>query len=69
MSEAEGKPQSAGLDPDPYARREALCRRLAEQGISVQIPARGEWQPPEVLLPFSADELSESVIRMRRGDL
>jgi hypothetical protein len=68
MSEAAPKPQSAGPDPDPYARREALCRRLAEQGITVQMPARGEWRPPAVPLPFSGDELSEMVIRMRRGD-
>lgn len=69
MSEAERKPQSVEPDPDPYAEREAFCRRLAERGIRVQMPARGEWHPPEVLLPFSGDELSEMVIRMRRGDL
>lgn len=68
MSEAGRNPPSAEPDSNPYARREALCRGLAEQGIRVHMPARGEWQPPAVPFPVSGDELSEMVIRMRRGD-
>ena len=69
MSEAARKPQSAEPDPDPYARREALRRRLAEQGITIHVPAPGGvWQPPEHPLPFTGDELSAAVIRMRKGE-
>lgn len=51
------------------ARREALRQRLADQGLTVHIPPAGKtWHPPQPL-PFTADELSDAVIRMRRGDV
>ena len=56
------------METDFRTRREAVRRRLAEQGIIVQMPAEGEWTPPPDLLPVSADELSQAVILMRRGE-
>jgi hypothetical protein len=54
---------------DPQARREALRRRLAEQGVTIHVPADGvEWHPPQHPLPLSGDEASDAVLRMRRGD-
>jgi hypothetical protein len=59
------------LDPaaDAQARREGIRRRLAEQGIFVQLPATGSEWMPEHPLPFPADELSEMVVRLRRGEV
>lgn len=67
MSEAARKPEPAEADPDPYAEREAFRRRLAEQGIIIQLPAGGEWTLDHPL-PVPADELSDMVVRLRRGD-
>ena len=55
-------------EADFRTRREAVRRRLAEHGVIVQMPAEGEWVPPPGLLPVSADELSQAVILMRRGE-
>jgi hypothetical protein len=53
---------------DPDVRRAEFRRRLAQKGIFVGIPRTdGEWVPP-IPLPVSADEASEMVIRMRRGE-
>lgn len=53
---------------DPDVRRAEFRRRLAQKGIFVGIPKTGqEWVPP-IPLPVSADEASEMVIRMRRGE-
>lgn len=54
---------------DVHARRAEFRRRLAEKGIFVRLPRTDkEWVPP-VPLPISADEASEMVVRMRRGDV
>lgn len=67
MSEA--MPNRADTLIDRDAWREALRRRMAEAGLTLHIPPPGgRWQPPEVPLPVSGDELSEAVIRMRRGE-
>lgn len=62
------KPELPDEHTHAQSRREQIRRRLAERGVIVQIPAEGEWLPPEHPLPVSADELSEAVILMRRGD-
>ena len=68
MTEAARKHQPDPPDADPYARREAFRRRLAEQGIIIQLPATdSEWSLPAPLA-VSADELSEMVIRLRHGE-
>jgi hypothetical protein len=71
MSKAEHNADPVDPVAERYARLEALQRRAAEHGITIHIPARdaGEWQPPEVLFPYSADEVSEMVVRLRRGEL
>ena len=67
---SEPTPSRTDTLKDRDAWREALRRRMAEAGLTLHIPSPGgRWQPPEVPLPFSGDELSEAVIRMRRGDL
>lgn len=54
---------------DAHARRAEFRRRLAERGITVGLPRTDKpWVPP-VPLPVSADEASEVVVRMRRGEL
>ena len=53
---------------DPFVRRAEFRRRLAAKGIFVRFPRTDkEWVPP-VPLPVSADEASQMVIRMRRGE-
>ena len=53
---------------DVDAFRAEFRRRLAEKGIFVRLPKTDEeWVPP-VPLPVSADEASEMVVRMRRGE-
>ncbi len=47
----------------------ALRRRLAEHGFTLHLPAPGRRWDDAPRLPVSADELSDAVIRMRRGDL
>jgi hypothetical protein len=71
MSKAEHNADPVDPVAERYARLEAMQRRAAEHGITIHIPARdaGEWQPPEVLFPVSADEVSAMVVRLRRGDL
>lgn len=69
MRESPSSSPAAEADEDPYARREALRRGMAEHGITLHIPPPGrEGRPPPVQLPFTGDELSEMVPRMRRGD-
>jgi hypothetical protein len=46
-----------------------LRRRLAEHGFTLHLPAPGRRWDDAPRLPVSADELSDAVIRMRRGDL
>lgn len=65
-------PDSTPNDPmaEVQARREELRRRLAEQGVTIHLPVPGkQWEPPADPFPVSADELSEMVVRLRRGDL
>jgi hypothetical protein len=67
MSEATPRPTDTLNDRDAW--REALRRRMAEAGLTLHIPPPGgRWQPPAVPLPFTGDELSEMVLRMRRGE-
>jgi hypothetical protein len=68
MSQPAPNPESTITSAEVQARREEIRRRLAEQGVIVQMPAAGPWVPPPVPFPATADELSEAVIRMRRGD-
>ena len=49
-----------------HLKRE-FYRRMAEQGMIVRAPTAGpDWTPPEPL-DISADELSATVVRLRRG--
>lgn len=68
MSKPAPKPELLITSAEVQARREEIIRRLAEQGVIVQMPAPGPWIPPSEPFPASADELSEAVIRMRRGN-
>lgn len=55
---------------DPQAWREEFRRRMAEQAMIVRLPRPGAvWTPPAVPMPFSGDELSAMVVRLRRGGL
>lgn len=67
------QPQRTSMSVDPvadaHARREALRRRMAEEGITLHLPRPGRRRAEGPCLPVSADELSEAVIRVRRGDL
>jgi hypothetical protein len=55
---------------DPQGWREEFRRRMAEQGMIVRLPRPGAaWTPPAVPMPFSGDELSAMVVRLRRGGL
>lgn len=48
--------------------KEEFYRRMAEQGMVVRPPTAGAaWTPPEHPMPFTADELSAMVVRLRRG--
>jgi hypothetical protein len=69
MSAAQPKcEEDEGPWSDPDAFRAEFQRRLAERGIFVRLPRRDkEWEPP-IPFPVSADEASEMVIRMRRGE-
>lgn len=49
--------------------REQLRRRLAEHGMTVHLPELGRRWDDGPCLPVTGDELSDAVIRMRRGDL
>jgi hypothetical protein len=63
------KTNEANVPADPYKEQEEFRRRLAERGILIQLPSRdGEWTLPEPI-PVSADELSDMVVRMRRGEV
>jgi hypothetical protein len=63
------KPIPADAAAEAQARREVLRRRLAEQGVTLHVPADGaEWHPPQHPFPASGDEVSDAVLRMRRGD-
>lgn len=66
-------PQRKQLPADPVAQaqawREALRSRLAEHGLTLHLPQPGRRWDDAPGLPMSADELSDAVIRMRRGDL
>ena len=68
MSQPAPTPEPMDPSTDARVRRETIRRRFAEQGIIVQLPAEGGWTPPAQPFPASADELSEAVILMRRGE-
>jgi hypothetical protein len=54
----------------PQAWREEFRRRMAEQGMIVRLPRPGAmWNPPAVPMPFTGDELSAMVVRLRRRGL
>lgn len=74
MEPSMAKPVSGPTPSEPLAemlvRRENLRSRLAEEGVTIHVPVSGgQWEPPAVPFPVSADELSEMVVRLRRGDL
>jgi hypothetical protein len=68
VSKPARKPEPSITAAEVQARREEIIRRLAEQGVIVQMPAAEPWVPPPEPFPASADELSGAVIRMRRGE-
>ncbi len=66
---SEVTPNSPDTLNDGDAWREDLRRRMAEAGLTLHIPRPGrERQMPLLQLPFTGDELSEAVLRMRRGE-
>ena len=59
--------QSDKMPEDPQAWREEFRRRMAERGVVVQLPhPDATWEPLEHPLPFTADEMSEFVVELRR---
>lgn len=73
MSEAARKPQPAEADRGVAAVEgeqflRDFRRRMAEQGLIVRMSnPQPNWEPG-VTLDVSADELSEMVVRLRRGE-
>lgn len=69
------KPSSLQPDPDPIGdsdpeqfRRE-FRRRMAEQGMIVRLASpQPDWQPA-ITLDVPADELSATVVSLRRGEM
>jgi hypothetical protein len=56
------------MPEDPQAWREEFRRRMAEQGMIVRLPGPGAgWTPPAFSMPFTGNELSAMVVRLRRG--
>lgn len=68
MTQHEPCVEAADPAADVQARREELRRRLAAQGVTLHLPASERTWRDLPRLPVSADELSEMVIRMRRGE-
>jgi hypothetical protein len=68
MSEAAVDLQNNSMPEDPQAWREEFRRRMAERGVCVRLPhPDATWQPPEHPLPFTADEMSQFVVELRRS--
>jgi hypothetical protein len=56
-------------DSDPEQFRRAFRRRMAEQGIIVRMASpQPDWEPA-ITLDVPADELSATVVSLRRGEL
>jgi hypothetical protein len=56
----------SNTDPEQFLRD--FRRRMAEQGMIVRMAnPRPDWEPP-ITLDVSANELSEMVVRLRRGE-
>lgn len=74
MSDAARKPQPpdadegcAAADAEQFLRD--FRRRMAEQGLIVRMGSpQPDWEPG-VTLNVPADELSEMVVRLRRGEV
>ncbi len=70
MSDAVMPHEDDAMSEDPYAWREEFRRRMAEQGMIVRLARPGAmWHPPELPMPFTGDELSAMVVRLRRRGL
>jgi hypothetical protein len=56
------------MPEDPQASRKEFRRRMAEQGMIVRLPRPGVgWTPSTLPIPFTGNELSAMVVRLRRG--
>lgn len=66
MSSAASENGNGEMPQDPQAWREEFRRRMAERGITVQVPKYNpDWTLPEPL-PIDADEMSRFVVQLRR---
>ncbi|HEU4882853.1 MAG TPA: hypothetical protein VFT45_11420 [Longimicrobium sp.] len=67
MSDAALRSNQDEMPEDPQAWREEFRRRMAEQGMIVRLPRPGgAWTPLALPMPFTGNELSAMVIRLRR---
>jgi hypothetical protein len=70
MSNAALRSNEEDMPEDSQAWREEFRRRMAEQGMIVRLPRPGAaWTPPALPMPFTGDELSAMVVRLRRRGL
>jgi hypothetical protein len=70
MSDAALELRSDDRPEDSQAWREEFRRRMAEQGMIVRLPRPdAAWTPPALPMPFTGDELSAMVVRLRRRGL
>lgn len=70
MSNASLQSNEDEMPEDPHAWREEFRRRMAEQGMIVRLPRPGSgWTPPALPMPFTGNELSAMVVRLRRRGL